>query len=295
MRVKLGGVRIFFNPLEYENVLGCCLLKLYLEIERRRPTIRDMSVPNSARFNGLGLSYEASRPSYPPELVSYLTSQYGLTHKSRIADVGSGTGKLSALFLEAGLSVSAIEPNSEFRMLSDSRLGRHSAYTSYPGTAEAIPLPDRHLHFISVAQAFHWFDMRAFRQECRRVLRPGGSVALIWNDRRMDTPFLQEYEAFLQTYSSDYQRIHSNMINEPRIRAFFVPAMMQVKYFSYTQRLSEKGLVNRYRSCSYALKPEHPNFQEAMQKLSEMFHTFQRKGEVHMDYTVYCYSAQFPE
>ena len=105
------------------------------------------------------------------------------------------------------------------------RLDGHPGFRLVDGAAEATGLPARSVDFVTAAQAFHWFDHAAARAEFRRILAPGGRVALIWNNRRRSgTPFLDGYERLLQEFGIDYERVdHPFVINPEVLGRFFGP------------------------------------------------------------------------
>ncbi|MDP8950409.1 MAG: class I SAM-dependent methyltransferase [Actinomycetota bacterium] len=156
------------------------------------------------RFTNRVDHYVKYRPSYPRAALDLLKTECGLTSASLVADVGSGTGILSELFLENGNRVFGIEPNERMRETGERRLGRHPRFTSVAGTAEATTLDGDSVDFVVAGQAFHWFDPERARAEFSRILKPGGWVALVWNLRRKDaTPFLAAYERLLEVYRTN--------------------------------------------------------------------------------------------
>lgn len=117
--------------------------------------------------------YDRSRPGYPVEAVRYVLPRGA----QRVLDLGAGTGKLTGLLLDLGLDVVAVEPAAPMRALVPARaevLG---------GTAESLPLADGSVDAVLVGQAFHWFDAARALPEIARVLRPGGTLGLLWNSR----------------------------------------------------------------------------------------------------------------
>lgn len=135
----------------------------------------------SARRTSFGSqadAYSYGRPSYPSEAVRWVLPGSATT----VLDLGAGTGKVTATLLELGIDVIAVEPLAEMRALIP------AAATAIDGSAEQIPLDDACVDAVVVGQAFHWFDPHRALPEIARVLRPGGTVGLLWNlaDDRVD-------------------------------------------------------------------------------------------------------------
>src|SRR5205085_8778925 len=122
-------------------------------------------------------------------------------------------------------------------------------FLSIDATAEATTLPDHSIDLILAAQAFHWFDRPKARREFSRILRQGGWIVLVWNERRLDsTPFLRDYEQLLQTYATDYNRVRHENIDHEAIAAFFAPQPFQTRTFDNAQRFNYAGLEARLLS-----------------------------------------------
>ena len=115
--------------------------------------------------------YDRSRPSYPVEAVRFVLPEGA----QRVLDLGAGTGKLTDVLLTLGLDVVAVEPSEQMRERIPARA------EVLEGSAEQIPLPDESVDAVVVGQAFHWFEPEAALAEIARVLKPGGTVGLLWN------------------------------------------------------------------------------------------------------------------
>ena len=130
---------------------------------------------NTQRFSGLAELYAQARPAYAGELIDFLYSRQ-FSADSRIADIGSGTGKFARLLLDRGSTVYCVEPNSDMRAQAVRELSEYAGFRSVDGEASRTALEDASVDFVTAAQAFHWFDVPAFRRECQRILKPCGSV-----------------------------------------------------------------------------------------------------------------------
>jgi ubiquinone/menaquinone biosynthesis C-methylase UbiE len=180
-----------------------------------------MQADPTRRFSSRVDDYIRFRPGYPPAVISLLERECGLRPGIRIADIGSGTGILSELLLTAGCEVAAVEPNPDMRQAGERLLGARPRFLSIAGRAEDTRLPDHSVDLITAAQSFHWFDQRATKAEFRRILRPGGFVVLIWNERLVVGPFLEGYEALLQRYCPEYAEVDHRRIDGPVMDQFF--------------------------------------------------------------------------
>ncbi|MFL5803507.1 MAG: class I SAM-dependent methyltransferase [Roseiflexaceae bacterium] len=245
---------------------------------------------STRRFSSRVENYVRYRPGYPPEVIELLTARCGLTPDSLVADIGSGTGLLARLFLAHGCRVLGVEPNGEMRAAGERLLSGFPNFTSVEGTAEATTLPAQSVDFVTAGQAFHWFDRALARTEFARLLRPGGWVVLVWNDRRSaTTPFLAAYEQLLERYATDYAQVNHKRIDEATIGTFFAPGAWSVQVFENRQQFDFAGLQGRLLSSSYTPEPGHPGHQPMIDALRTLFDTHQHGGQVAFEYdtTVY--------
>ncbi|HEX5168487.1 MAG TPA: class I SAM-dependent methyltransferase [Cyclobacteriaceae bacterium] len=244
------------------------------------------------RFSNVVEDYIRYRPGYPEEIISVLNDEINLTPRSVIADVGSGTGKSSKLFLSNNNVVYGIEPNDAMRNAAESEFKNFSNFISINATAENTGLPSHSVDIIVSGQAFHWFDQKAARKEFKRILKPVGWVVLIWNDRDNQTPFAQAYETFVRAYSTDYVQVNHRNVDVPEIRDFFEPNSCSRMELNHFQEFDFDGLRGRHLSASYAYKQDHPAFDASMKKLREIFDQYQEGGFVKMEYITKLYFGQ---
>jgi len=241
------------------------------------------------RFSKRVETYSKYRPGYPPAVVDFLTAQCGLSPDSVIADVGSGTGILSELFLKNGNQVFGVEPNREMREAGERILADYSSFKSVEGSAESTSLSDKSVDFITAAQAFHWFDHERTRTEFARILKPYGWIILLWNERRTDsTPFLRDYEELLLAYGTDYKEVRHENVYES-IAAFFAPQTINLQSFENKQVFDYDGLKGRLVSSSYVPAPGQPHFAEMLDALQILFELHQEDGHVVVEYDTRVY------
>ena len=244
------------------------------------------------RFSNRVEDYIKYRPSYPPDVIGLLEVECGLTPASVIADVGSGTGILSELFLKHGNRVFGVEPNREMRAAGDKLLAKYSNFSSIDGAAEATTMVNTSVDFITAGQAFHWFDRQRSRAEFERILKPGGWVVLIWNGFRVETsPLNNAYQQLVLEYGTDYQEVRREIIGCD-VESFYTPGVCQVARFEFRQPFDFEGLKGRLLSSSYAPEPDHPHYQPMLRKLREIFDANQKDGKITFHYETELYYGQ---
>lgn len=249
-----------------------------------------------ARFSDRAENYAKYRPGYPREVLTFLKERRALTSDSMVADVGSGTGILSALFLESGYRVFGIEPNREMRQAAEGFLGDHPLFESVDGAAENTTLADQSVDLIVVANSLHWVEKDAARAEFSRVLSPGGRVAIVWNiPRKSGTPFLEAYTELISTYRTDGGAGGEAEAVYEMTEAFFDGGSSEQQGyetadFPYSQALDFKGLKGLVLSSSSMPAPGQPDSREMLRDLEEIFRSNESGGEVVMEYevSVYC-------
>lgn len=245
---------------------------------------------HTQRFTGRVESYVKYRPSYPRAILDLLAADCGLTSSSVVADVGSGTGILSTLFLENGNHVFGVEPNPEMRAAAEELLGDHPRFTSVAGTAEATTLDDASVDLIVAAQAFHWFDPRRSRVEFERILRSGGWVALVWNLRRKDaTQFLAAYERLLEAHRTDHGEIEIWRQDANLAETLFGPDHFSSVTFDNEQVLDLDGLKGRLSSASYIPARGEPGSEAMLREAERIFNEHQTEGRVLIEYDTKVY------
>lgn len=235
------------------------------------------------RFSNRVADYIRYRPGYPAEVLAVLRAECGLRSGHVVADIGSGTGFLSELFLKNGNRVYGIEPNKDMRAAGEEYLASYDGFGSIEGSAESTTLNDASVDFIAAGQAFHWFEPEPARREFARILKPSGWVVVLWNDRRMEeTPFAAAYEALLERFGVDYKQVKESYPEADRIRAFM--SNFTERDLPNHQLLDWEGISGRLRSSSFTPTEGHPNYAPMIEELRKIYDAYQQDGKVRMDY-----------
>jgi SAM-dependent methyltransferase len=241
---------------------------------------------STKRFSDRVADYVRYRPDYPAAILSVL----GVRADQVVADIGSGTGISTELFLRAGCQVHTVEPNEAMRAKAEELLSHYPGFVSVNGTAEATGLAAGSFDLIVAGQAFHWFDPVRTRGEMVRISRPGAIVALIWNERLMEMSFEKEYEELILQYAGDYRTINHKNITDGQIGAFFHPAEFVLQQFENGQDFDFDGLKGRLLSSSYIPK-EGERFEAMIGALEKLFRNYAVNGEVRVRYDTKMYSG----
>lgn len=238
------------------------------------------------RFSDKAKKYERYRPQYPEEALTEILRQSGIIPytNQKVADIGSGTGKFTKLLLDRGFEVYAVEPNNEMRAIAEKKFIDNEHFNSISATSEDTTLEDRSISLITVAQAFHYFDIENTKKEFLRILKPVGKVALLWNFRLRDSEFIREYEnAIYGTHSQKVNPTHAqdNMTDEI-FKSFF--SKYDTINIPNSQSFSFDELWGRTLSNNHAPKENEPEYQELYQKVKDLFYKYQKEGKVLFPY-----------
>lgn len=253
---------------------------------------------STSRFSDRVENYIKYRPSYPETVISYLETKFHIKKSMLAADIGSGTGISSELFLNKGFTVIGIEPNKEMREAAEKLLSKFDDFTSVNGTAESTGLDDGSIDIIIAGQAFHWFDHAKCKKEFKRILSPEGLVILMWNERAVNTnDFLKDYEALIKKYGTDYEKVKHTRIgseDDDAINEFFSPAKAEIFSVENFQYLDFEGFKGRLLSSSYI--PQNGLESEKMIKeLKLLFDKYEVDGKVTLEYVTRVYTGRLNE
>lgn len=242
----------------------------------------DRSDP-TRRFSDRVENYIRYRPGYPAEILDILRAEIGFDPTWTVADIGSGTGISTRMFLENGNEVFAVEPNDAMREAAERLLNEYPAFHSIAGSAETTRLWDQSIRLAVAMQAFHWFKVAAAREELNRILRPGGYVLLVWNERRFDTPFLRAYEDMLLRRAVDYAKVRHENVDAAALASFFGGPYVS-RTLDNHQDFDFDALKGRLLSSSYAPAESEPGYWPMLGELQAIFESHQEAGRVRFLY-----------
>lgn len=231
---------------------------------------------NEEKFSGRAELYAQSRPSYAQGAIDLIRAV--VPRGGDVADIGAGTGIFTRQLLSAGYRVYAVEPNADMRAM---LAGCGAQVVCAP--AEATGLPDNSVDLVTAAQAFHWFDKEKFRAECRRILRDGGKVLLLWNSSD-DSPLNSEINELSRRYGEK-----GGICPQSRKSAdgFFA----EHAAYTFPNDLvfdRERFIANRL-SRSHAPRQGEENYEPLRAALSELFDRYGKDGTITVPNITRCY------
>jgi ubiquinone/menaquinone biosynthesis C-methylase UbiE len=231
--------------------------------------LSELQHPKARGFELVADVYERARPSYPAQTVAWLAQRLDLGPGRTVLDLGAGTGKLTRSLVETGARVLALEPGDEMRARLMAAVPEAEPVAA---GAEAIPLGDGSVHAATAAAAFHWFRLDEALPEIHRVLRPGGGLALVWNERDPDDPFQRKLTELLRPLTSvGRRRIRDRRWMEP-VEASGLFGPLEEHTTGFADDLDGTGLVERVRTISFvalAGEPERERLEAELRGLAE--------------------------
>lgn len=233
---------------------------------------------NTTRFDGKGEIYAKARPRYAAELFDYIKNTLLISEGSVFADIGAGTGIFSEHLLNNGYRVYAVEPNADMRKKAEEKLSEYKGFTSVDGADSNTTLPEQSVDCITTAQAFHWFDVDAFKNEAQRILKPNGKVFIVYNTRDELAECNKALADHHRKYCPEFQGFSKGM-NDEKCRAFF-DGQCEVFRADNSQTYDRQGYINRVLSSSYSLREGDERYAEYLADINRLFDTFSNHGSL---------------
>jgi SAM-dependent methyltransferase len=195
---------------------------------------------HASSFGPAARTYDEIRPGYPAEAVDWLVPQTA----RRVLDVGAGTGKFTRLLQGEDREVIAVDPSAQMLEVLREKV---PGVETLLGTAEKLPLPDESIDAVTVAQAWHWVDRERGPREVARVLKPGGTLGLVWNSRDERVDWVRELGAAM----GSNEALTPDSPDDVELGAAFAPG--EEFEHGWTQRLTRQGLLALVRTRSHFL------------------------------------------
>ncbi|MFT8323005.1 MAG: class I SAM-dependent methyltransferase [Bacillus sp. (in: firmicutes)] len=233
---------------------------------------------NESKFNGKSIVYSKYRPDYPEQLVIDLIIENKLNKNSLIADIGSGTGIFTKKLLDFSLNVYAVEPNEVMRNVAEDKLQEYKCFTSVEGSAENTTLLDSSVDFITVAQAFHWFDLENFQRECQRIQKNVGKVAIISNERITETSINKEIADTYQRFCPNFNGFSNGTLAFQDVYDAFFKENYSVKTYNNPLLYSKENFIGRHLSSSFSLTKDEELYPMLVESLSGIFEKYSKNG-----------------
>lgn len=245
------------------------------------------------KFTNKVEKYVKYRPSYPKELINYLVAEVGLSQNSIVADIGAGTGILTKLLLNKVSKVFAVEPNFNMRTACVQHCIDFNNFVAIDGSAEETNLPDKSMDFITVAQAFHWFDMQKTKVEFQRIIKIKGKVILIWNSRVSESELIKENDDLCRLLCPEFNGFSGGSDVSPEAYSdFFKNGSFEYKVFDNDRLLSLESYIGGSMSASYAPSERDENYRPFVDELIRLFGKYSINGKLLLPNKTRCYVGE---
>lgn len=221
----------------------------------------------TGRFSDRADDYVRYRPDYPAAAIDWVLEGLGDLARIQVADIGAGTGISSRQIADRGPHVIAVEPNAGMRASAEP----HPRVIAHDGAAESTGLAGESVDLVLCAQAFHWFHQREAIVEFHRILRPGGRLALMWNQRSHQDPLTREYIEAIRAVNGEHPA-ETRMFDPAVVSGARLFTPTETATFEHGQSLDRDGLIGRAASASYVSKEP-----EAFAKLVGLLDTLYEK------------------
>lgn len=234
-------------------------------------------------FAAVADAYARARPGYPAEAAEWLVG----TGRSRVLELGAGTGLLTERLVAAGHEVLATDPLPE--MLAHLRR-RLPDVPAALGTAESIPAASRSVDVVVCAESFHWFDHPRALAEISRVLRPGGVLALVWNSRDESIPWVRKLGLLLKGGSIDVEGGRGDLVDPLRTSEIF--GFVESREFSFYQSLRRPELLDLVRSRSHVASMPDAQREDVLDRVGALYDDYGRGPDgMQLRYLTRCYRS----
>ncbi|BAY87133.1 type 11 methyltransferase [Calothrix parasitica NIES-267] len=238
------------------------------------------------RFSDKAENYTKYRPLYPDEVIDKILENFASTNQLVAADIGAGTGIAARQLADKGVNVIAIEPNSAMREAAE----KHQNVEWKNGSAEATNLPDASVDLITCFQAFHWFNPQPTLIEFRRIIKPQGRLAIVFQDINREDKFTQAYGELVSKAANNRPPTDFSSKIEP-LRESLEFEYIDCYKFPYQQELDLSSLTGLAKSVSF-ISSEETVQKQLVNGLEDLYQRFcNQNGFVYLVYRNSVYLA----
>ena len=230
---------------------------------------------------GKAESYDLGRPAYPEAFYEYLYGGFGLRSDAVIADIGTGTGKVTQGFLERGNRVYAVEPDDDMWRIAQERLGRHEKSIVLGNCAEYTGIPTGCVDLIFCGNAYDWFDRARVVPEFRRILRRSDGVNIVLAWLRGSPRKIDELHGALKPYVKPAD----NKLDQSLP---FREGAFETKAFEFTLYQDWNTLLSGLLSFSGSPNPEDESFEVYCQTIRQHFERYSIDGKLETNFKLTC-------
>ncbi len=230
-------------------------------------------------------NYKNYRPSYPSAVVELILAQI---ETPVIADIGSGTGKLSKLLVESAKTLYSIEPNRQMRKSAEDIMSCHANYISIASFAEQTTLPDSSVDIITAAESFHWFDNEKTHTEMRRILKKDGYVFLLWNVFGGDE-FDEELTNLKISYRAKKKQKTSGISYKERANNLFGENNYNTNKFDNSIQQTFEEFCGGMLSTSFAPDKSSEDYECFISDVKAIFDKYSKDGKINTTIITVCY------
>jgi SAM-dependent methyltransferase len=224
-----------------------------------------------ANFNWLSEIYSKYRPSYPEDCINYISKKWEKEIHS-VGDIGAWTWKLTKLFIEKWYEVYAIDPNEGMLNQACKYIWDNELFHPILASAESTTLGDNSLDLIVVGQAFHWFNHKLFKKECKRILK-NNIVAILYNNWDKNSEIIQKIDQLSKKYCPMYKGSSWWLANHEDIFKEFFYSYEKIS-FNNDYHLTLDDFLWLNFSASYAPKKWSWNYEIYLKELKNLFNEF---------------------
>jgi SAM-dependent methyltransferase len=250
-----------------------------------------------AKFDEKADEYAKYRERYDAELMlPPLRAWCGLRPEWTVADAGAGTGMLGDVFRANGNRVIAVEPNAEMRAVCAKLHAGDALFEAVDGTAEKTGLGDASVEMVAVGRALHWFDVPLALAEFKRILKPGGWVAIVACGREEKGRAENEaYDQFLHAIPGTLGRVKAGYAVYRRLDEYFAGGEAHHVQITGEMVMDWDALRGLTLSYSHAPMPGAPEFDGFENALKEFFARFEKDGKVTLATRTWTSAGRFGE